>query len=322
MTTIDPVLIAQVRDVSRHLVREFGFMKPTLAATALPPSAVHTLLEIDLNGPQTAAQLSEKLNLDKSSVSRMLKKLLDAGELEEKPDSADARMKWLHLSIKGQQTVQRAHAFGQVQTERALQRLSEQERQSVLQGIASYANALQSNRTGKSGMPFVKPAVEIQAGYIPGAIGRIACLFATHFARDYGFGQYFEGKVASELAEFTRRLDKPCNGLWLAQRAGQVLGSVAIDGEDLGGNTAHLRWFILDESLRGQGTGRRLLQSAVDFCDQRGFAEIHLWTVRGLDVARRLYDEVGFTLAEELLATQWGKETVEQRLVRMLRPLP
>ncbi|MGO3570299.1 MAG: MarR family transcriptional regulator, partial [Serratia grimesii] len=35
-----------IRDASRHLVRELGFMGSTLAETDLPPSAVHALIEI------------------------------------------------------------------------------------------------------------------------------------------------------------------------------------------------------------------------------------------------------------------------------------
>jgi DNA-binding MarR family transcriptional regulator len=41
----------------------------------------------------TAAQLVQILGLEKSSVSRMLSRLLAAGELQEKPDGEDARFK-------------------------------------------------------------------------------------------------------------------------------------------------------------------------------------------------------------------------------------
>lgn len=75
----------------------------------------------------------------------------------------------------------------------------------------------------------------------------------------------FEGKVASGLAEFSARLDAECNQIWLAVLEGKIVGSVAIDGEDLGNNEAHLRWFILDDSCRGSGVGRRLLAEAMAF---------------------------------------------------------
>jgi predicted ArsR family transcriptional regulator len=87
------------------MVRELGFMNSTLAATDYSPSAVHTLLEISAHGAMTAAQLVQILGLEKSSVSRMLSRLLAAGELQEKPDGEDARFKQLELTEQGRGTV-------------------------------------------------------------------------------------------------------------------------------------------------------------------------------------------------------------------------
>lgn len=86
MTTFP--LVDEIRTASRLMVRELGFMSATLAATDYSPSAVHTLLEISLRGAMTAAQLVQILGLDKSSVSRMLSRLLAAGELQENPPPA------------------------------------------------------------------------------------------------------------------------------------------------------------------------------------------------------------------------------------------
>ena len=79
-----PALVDEIRTASRLMVRELGFMSTTLAATAYSPSAVHTLVEISLRGAMTAAQLVQILGLEKSSVSRMLSRLLAAGELRKK----------------------------------------------------------------------------------------------------------------------------------------------------------------------------------------------------------------------------------------------
>lgn len=75
----------------------------------------------------------------------------------------------------------------------------------------------------------------------------------------------FEAKVAAGVAEFSDRLDKPCNQIWLAVMNGRIMGSVAIDGEDLAPGEAHLRWFILDDGCRGRGVGKKLLTEAMRF---------------------------------------------------------
>ena len=95
-------------------------------------------------------------------------------------------------------------------------------------------------------------------------------------------------------------------------------GSIAIDGQDLGHNEAHLRWFILDDGCRGSGVGRQLLREAVHFCDQSGFAATQLWTFKGLDAARRLYEAHGFELAKEEPGNQWGSDVTEQQFTRPL----
>ena len=96
----------------------------------------------------------------------------------------------------------------------------------------------------------------------------------------------------------------------------RIVGSVAIDGQDLGNNQAHLRWFILDDGCRGGGIGRQLLTQALAFCDQRGFASTELWTFQGLDAARKLYESLGFALVHEEAGQQWGSTVVEQQFSR------
>ncbi|MEM8949512.1 MAG: GNAT family N-acetyltransferase, partial [Pseudomonadota bacterium] len=85
---------------------------------------------------------------------------------------------------------------------------------------------------------------------------------------------------------------------------------------DLGEGLAHLRWFIVNPSHHSLGLGKQLLARAVEFVDERRFAETHLWTLKGLDAARRLYERTGFVLAEEYEGEQWGTRITEQRWVR------
>lgn len=314
-----PALVDEIRTASRLMVRELGFMSTTLAATAYSPSAVHTLVEISLRGAMTAAQLVQILGLEKSSVSRMLSRLLAAGELREKTSSRDGRIKQLALTAQGAATVRKINAYGAMRVVDALEHLSDAQRQCVAQGLTTWAWALEKCRdveaTGS------KKTIDIATGYRPGMIGRIAQMHGEYYAKHYQFGAFFESKVASGLAEFSARLDKPCNRVWLAVQGEQIVGSVAIDGEDLGNNQAHLRWFILDDSCRGSGIGRRLLSEAMAFCDSRDFASVQLWTFSGLHAARRLYESFSFTLDKEWQGEQWGRTMTEQQFSR-IKPRP
>jgi DNA-binding MarR family transcriptional regulator/GNAT superfamily N-acetyltransferase len=315
MTISAPETIIQpVRDASRRLVRELGFMSSTLAGTNLPPSAVHALIEIGRHGMLTAADLSDILNLEKSSISRMTRKLIASGDLSESASDRDGRAKLLSLTQKGWSTLAAIDIFASDQVAAALRNLEPQAQAKVVEGLEAYARALEACRSAVP--PKLRPEISIETGYRPGVVGRSVEMHAHYYSRTTGFGYFFESKVASGLAEFVGRLDRPANGLWVALEAGKIIGTVAIDGEDLGAGIAHLRWFIVEDGRRGSGTGRRLLEEAVTFCDRNEFSEIQLWTLKGLDAARRLYESFGFELAEEYSGDQWGKDVTEQRFIR------
>ncbi|MGA9615845.1 MAG: helix-turn-helix domain-containing GNAT family N-acetyltransferase [Serratia proteamaculans] len=303
-----------IRDASRHLVRELGFMGNTLAGTDLPPSAVHALIEIGDRHVDTAAELCSVLNLEKSSVSRMLNKLIKAGELVTLPSKRDAREKILRLTDKGQQTLAGINRYADHQVLNALQQLPADASAGIAGGLQNYAAALRAHRLGETSVS--APAIEIVSGYLPGFTGRTLEMHMQYYSRTVGFGAFFEAAVGAALADLTGRLSHPLNQTWSALSGKRIVGSVSIDGETLGENRAHLRTFIIDDSVRGSGVGRQLLNRAVSFCDEQGFDETHLWTFKGLDAARHLYESVGFTLAEEQPGTQWGQLMTEQLFIR------
>ncbi|WP_354691578.1 bifunctional helix-turn-helix transcriptional regulator/GNAT family N-acetyltransferase [Phytobacter sp. RSE-02] len=307
-------LINEIRVASRLMVRELGFMNATLAATDYSPSAVHTLLEIENQGAMTAAQLVQMLGLEKSSVSRMLGKLVRAGEIQEVPSRDDARFKELQLTAQGKESVARINQYASMRVVEALAHLTSSRQHAVAEGLSAYAYALAACRNGEA--PLQQGEIEIVAGYRPGMIGRISEMHASYYSRHYDFGYFFESKVAAGLADFAGRLDVACNRIWLAIHHGRIVGSLAIDGQDLGNNEAHLRWFILDDDCRGGGVGRRLLTEAMNFCESQNFAAVQLWTFSGLDAARRLYESFGFRLTKEWHGEQWGSEMLEQQFTR------
>jgi GNAT superfamily N-acetyltransferase len=155
--------------------------------------------------------------------------------------------------------------------------------------------------------------VEIVRGYVPGSIGRVAELHGTYYHDHWGFGLFFEAKVASELSAFLGRYDEGRDGFWTALLGGRVEDSIVIDGIHPESEGAHLRWFIMSDALRGRGIGHRLMNPAIDFCRNKGYNRIYLWSFEGLDAARHLYDKVGFRLVQKHRGSQWGIAVNEQR---------
>lgn len=312
MSTTPQPIIDDIRAASRDLVREFGFMGKTLAGTDLSPSAVHAIVEIGKAGALTATDLGELLLLEKSTVSRLVQSLIERRLIAAKAASADARRKDLRLTASGSRMLRAITDYAEKQVSTALARLPAEAVPLVRFGLRSYADALAGERHATR----TPDAVRIGHGYRSGIVGRVVEMQTGFYSGHDGFGAPFEARIATELAAFVARPPSERNRIWHADLAGQIVGAVTIDGEDLGDNIAHLRWFIIDPSVRGTGLGERLLSAAMAFCDERGFKETRLWTLKGLEAAKRLYERHGFELTGEYLGDQWGAKVTEQTFSR------
>ncbi len=308
-------LISDIRTASRELVREFGFMNHTVAGTDLSASAVHAIIEIGKADGLSSKALCDKLLLEKSTVSRLVKSLADRQEIKELRSKDDTRMKYLYLTRRGRKTLQGIDSYAEKQVSVALNQLDDHSQNLILKSLQDYSAALKATSSaGDSSRPIDR--IDFKTGYTPTIIGRIVEMLHSHMNKHYGFGVSFESRIAGDIAEFFTRIDGTQNETWRAETGGQIVGSISIDGEDLGNDLAHLRWFIVSNPTRGSGIGKELLTKAVDFCDKRGFLETHLWTVKGLDAARKLYQSRGFKLAEEYYGDQWGTNMLEQKFIR------
>jgi len=304
---INEGMINSIRFASRTLVRKFGYMNKNIAGTKYSPSAVHAIIEIGNEGILSGKDLSKRLNLSKSTVSRLVQNLIKNGELEENKSEVDTRQKNLSLTPQGKITLNEINTFGKSQVSNALSDLNEASRNVIMQGLNLYSKALN---------PEVDQIeVTIKEGYRPGLIGAISGYHGTIHNQIAGLGAIFEGIVATGMAEFMPRAENSANKTWYAEQGGRIVGGITIDGEGLGNNIAHLRWFIIDNTLQSAGLGSKLFKKTMDFCDIQGFDEVHLWTYKGLDAAKKLYERYDFELVEEKKGDRWGRPVVEQKYV-------
>jgi GNAT superfamily N-acetyltransferase len=156
-------------------------------------------------------------------------------------------------------------------------------------------------------------AIEIiYGGYWPGVIGRITELHGVYYYENWNFDVSFEAQVGRELSEFLSDFRDGRDFFRTARAGDRVAGSIVIDGKEAGSKGARLRWFIVAPGFQRLGIGRRLIHEAVGFCRDAGYGRIILWTFKGLDRARALYESAGFRIAVEHDIRQWGNRITEQ----------
>jgi GNAT superfamily N-acetyltransferase len=165
-------------------------------------------------------------------------------------------------------------------------------------------------KTPQTFPPELPPDFVLRHDLRPGDLGSIVHLHGILYAREYGFDPTFEAYVAGPLADFVRR-SSDRDRLWIAERDGRLVGCITIVAASP--ETAQLRWFLVDPTVRGAGLGKRMLWEAVAFSRDRGYDRIILWTVSALQAASHLYQSVGFRKVEEKPGRMWGVDVVEEK---------
>lgn len=158
----------------------------------------------------------------------------------------------------------------------------------------------------------IRPHVTIRHDIRPGDLGRLIEVHGVLYAAEHGFDHTFEAYVAETVGQFGGTFEPALDRLWLAERDGRLVGSIAIAQRESG--QAQLRWFLLHPEARGLGLGRRLIENALTFSRAAGYRSIFLWTVDPLTTAARLYASVGFRRTETRpRAPLWGTTLAEER---------
>jgi molybdopterin-guanine dinucleotide biosynthesis protein A/N-acetylglutamate synthase-like GNAT family acetyltransferase len=134
----------------------------------------------------------------------------------------------------------------------------------------------------------------------PADLARLECRI-VQFAAAHAAG--FRELVAATLAEFGFSADPDLDpdladasgvyeSLWVAERDGLVVGSVAL--RRLGPAEMELKRMYLLPQERGRGLGRQLLETALAWAGAHGIATVRLDTTDRMETARRLYEAYGF----------------------------
>jgi peptidyl-dipeptidase Dcp len=166
--------------------------------------------------------------------------------------------------------------------------------------------------------------ISIRTELQPGDIGYVTYLHGLLYSREYNFGIQFESYVAKGLIEFKEQYDPKRNRVWVCERQrsspADTRSSPAGNNKMIGflllmdrGDSAQLRYFLIEPEYRGIGLGSKLMNLYMDFLRECGYRKSYLWTTHELHTAISLYKRFGFQLTEEMESTSFGKPLMEQR---------
>lgn len=149
---------------------------------------------------------------------------------------------------------------------------------------------------------------DVRHTYVAGIVE----LHVKYYVEQWGFGDAFVKRITEHVTDFAQRCHPEKDLMLTAHQGAALVGSLIMDYTGNTDKGAYLRWFIIDESVRGHGLGARMMDQAMAWCEKRNYQYRTLSTYDGLKAARRLYDRHGFKLVSETADDPWNAGVGEQ----------
>jgi DNA-binding MarR family transcriptional regulator/N-acetylglutamate synthase-like GNAT family acetyltransferase len=262
------------------------------------------LYELAQQDQTIASTLVAKLNIDPGYLSRILSTFEKKGLIRKNRSTSDSRQRILKLTPQGKKSFAGLDERSGKVAEKMLLALVEEDRHRLLHAMQTIETLLDTE--------LKPPTPYLLRPHRPGDIGWIIHRHGVVYAEEYAFDETFEALVAEILVQFIRRQDPKRECLWIAEQAGERIGSVMI--VDVGDQIAQLRLLLVEPKARGQSVGTRLIDECINFSRRNRYRKIKLWTQSNLLEARHLYAKAGFervsvsshkSFGQDLIAEVW-----------------
>lgn len=294
-------LVAAVRQFNRFYTQRIGVLHEGLLASPFSLTEVRILYELAQGGQPTASELGRALGLDAGYLSRILRGFEAKGLIARTPSAADARQSHLALTQAGSAAFADLDARSSADVLAMLQALPPADGAQLADAMETIERLI-ARATGQA--PFTLRAPRA------GDYGWVVHRHGVLYAREYGWDETFEGLVAEIVGGFASGHDPARERCWIAEKDGQVAGSVFLvrASEEV----AKLRCLFVEPDARGLGIGQQLVDTCTRFARQAGYRRVTLWTNDVLVQARRLYEAAGYRLVASEPHRSFGHDLIGQ----------
>ena len=244
------------------------------------------LYELSARGSATASELARELALDAGYLSRLLKAFRRDGLIQGTPEKDDARRVTLSLTEKGRETFAPLDRRSHDEIGALLSPLPAAAQTRLVRAMRTIEEILGAKAPDESRVVLRPP--------VPGDLGWVVHRHGALYAGEYGWDEHFEALVARIAADFVENLDPKAERCWIAEKGGEIVGSVFLVKKSK--TVARLRLLYVEPSARGLGIGGRLVAECARFARRAGYHTITLWTQSVLTAARHIYERQGFRL--------------------------
>ena len=294
--------VDSVRRFNRFYTKQIGALSDHILKSPFSLAEARVIYELAQREKATATELGAELGLDAGYLSRLLAAFKKRSLIARKPSETDGRQSFIWLTEKGRKAFAELNAHSHNEIEALIGRLSPADRNRLIEAMRVIEELLGAQPEQK--VPYIiRP-------HQPGDMGWVTHRHGVIYNEEYGWDEEFEALVAEIAAKFIRDYDPKRERCWIAERGGEIAGSVFLVKKSK--TVAQLRLLLVEPSARGMGIGKRLVGECVRFARQTGYKKIMLWTNSALNAARHIYEEAGFRLVKEESHHSFGHDLVGQ----------
>ena len=284
-----PPRVEAVRRFNRFFTKQIGVLPEKLLRSPFSLAEARVLYELAHHEKTTATELAGELGLDGGYLSRILREFGKRGLIGKAPSPADRRQTILRLTKQGQDAFATINARSRNQIETLLNGLSAADQKRLVEAMDTIEKLLGARPERK--VPYLlRP-------HQPGDMGWVVHRHGVLYTEEYGWDVQFEALVAGIVSKFIQHYDPKRERCWIAEREGEVVGSVFLVRKSK--TVAKLRLLLVEPKARGLGIGTRLVDECARFASQAGYRKIVLWTNSILHAARHIYEAAGYRLVRQ-----------------------
>ncbi len=137
--------IIKLRNAVREFIRLFGVLDNhrTPCGEPLQLSHAHALMYLHESAEKTPPRISDlgaKLSIDKANVSRLCRRMEEAGHIDIRPCPDDGRAKRVHLTDEGERVASRVDQSSRERFERLIESLDDEATSSEIAKMLEFLN--------------------------------------------------------------------------------------------------------------------------------------------------------------------------------------
>ena len=299
MESID--IVTEIRGFNRFYTNILGLLDQQIIDSGYSLTEARILFEISKTDICTANQLCSILDIERSYMSKIINKFEKKDLIKRRKCGKDNRNIEIQLTEKGMTVFHDLNNRANKQIEDLLEKLNIEDCEKLLNGIRTVKRYF----TKATKKIKIRPYEERDISYV---IDRQLSLYESErqFTTEI-WKKYLTQGVISLIENFNP--DKDC--MLILECDGNASGCIAITHTEE--SVAQLRYFFLEPELRGLGAGKNLLDTALNFCREKKYSHVFLWTVSAQESARKLYKNAGFNITETSKNESWGSLVLEEK---------